>query len=71
VSGDAGTGGGGGGANGYSANSRIAGTGGSGVVVIRYPAIFTRALSTTGANTYTVSDGYRYYRFTASGTITF
>lgn len=54
--------GGGGGANGY---------GGSGVVILRYADTFDAAASTTGSPTVTVAGGYRVYRFTGSGSITF
>jgi hypothetical protein len=60
------TGGGGGGASGI-----ISGNGGSGIVIIRYPSTYFAASSTTGSPTVTVSGGYRVYKFTASGTLTF
>jgi hypothetical protein len=41
------------------------------VVIIRYPDSFTPAASTTGSPTITVSGGYRTYKFTGSGSITF
>jgi hypothetical protein len=44
--------------------------GGSGVVVIRYANSFAAASATTGSPTYTVSGGFRIYRFTGSGSIT-
>jgi hypothetical protein len=47
------------------------GAGGSGIVIIRYPDTYEPAASTTGSPTYTVSGGYRIYKFTASGSITF
>jgi hypothetical protein len=47
------------------------GTGGSGVVIIRYADTFASATSTTGSPVITVSGGYRIYNFTSSGTITF
>jgi hypothetical protein len=64
------TGGGGGGTiGGYGyANG---GTGGSGVVLIRYPDTFSEALSTTGSPVVTTSGGYRYYQFNGNGSITF
>jgi len=61
-------GGGGGAAHNYSTNTNIGGNGGKGVVIIRYPANYS-ALSTTGA-TATIVGGYRYYTFTASGSLT-
>jgi hypothetical protein len=45
------------------------GSGGSGIVIIRYPDTFNPA-TTVGA-TSAVSGGYRYYTFTGSGTIQF
>ena len=46
-------------------------TGGSGVVILRYPDTFALATSTTGSPTVTNPTGYRVYTFTASGSITF
>jgi hypothetical protein len=40
-------------------------------VIIRYADSIAAATSTTGSPTYTVSGGYRTYKFTASGSITF
>jgi hypothetical protein len=45
--------------------------GGSGVVIIRYEDIYADAASTTGSPTFTNSGGYKTYKFTASGSITF
>jgi hypothetical protein len=47
-----------------------AASGGSGVVIIRYANSFAAASATTGSPTYTVSGGFRIYRFTGSGSIT-
>jgi hypothetical protein len=47
------------------------GNGGSGVVIIRYLNSFAPATSTTGSPTITCSGGYRIYRWTGSGSITF
>lgn len=70
--------GGGGGAGGSSAGTANTGggggagfAGGSGVVVLRYPENFSEAVSITGSYTVSVSGGYRFYRFTSSGTIRF
>jgi hypothetical protein len=40
-------------------------------VSIRYADTFDAAVSTTGSPTVTVAGGFRTYRFTGSGTITF
>jgi hypothetical protein len=45
--------------------------GASGVVILRYPDTFSAAFSTTGSPTITVAGGYRTYKFTGSGSITF
>jgi hypothetical protein len=45
--------------------------GGSGVVILRYLSNYSEATSTTGSPTVTVSGGYRYYKWTGSGSITF
>ena len=70
TSGTANTGGGGGGAAGGS-STRAGGNGGSGVVIIRYPDYFADPASTTGSPTVTVAGGYKIYRWTSSGSITF
>ena len=70
---------GGGGTGGTSAGSTNTGgggggrmfAGGSGVCILRYPDSFALATSTTGSPTITTSGGYRYYKFTSSGAITF
>lgn len=62
--------GGGGGGAGYGAN-RSGGNGGSGVVIIRYPNTYADAVSTTGTVTFTNTGGYKIYKFTSSGSITF
>jgi hypothetical protein len=63
------TGGGGGAASGGS--NPIGASGGSGVVIIRYADTYSAATSTTGSPTYTTPTGYRMYKFTSSGSITF
>lgn len=60
------TGGGGGGARDAQGSS-----GGSGIVILRYPDTFLAPSSTTGNPTVTVAGGFRIYRFTGSGSITF
>jgi hypothetical protein len=47
------------------------GTGNSGVVIIRYADTFSPASATTGSPTITTAGGYRVYKFTGSGSITF
>lgn len=64
------SGGGGGGNGGDGGGQADGGNGGSGVVVIRYPDGYPLAVSTTGTPTVTTANGYRYYTFTGSGSIT-
>lgn len=65
---NSGSGGGGhGGENGVG----TAGSGGSGVVILRHLNTLPAAISTTGSPTITVAGGYRIYKFTTSGSITF
>jgi hypothetical protein len=47
------------------------GAGGKGVVIIRYPDTNSAATATTGSPTVTVTGGYRIYKFTDTGSITF
>jgi hypothetical protein len=47
------------------------GNGGSGIVIIRYSDAYALAVATTGSPTITTSGGYRIYKYTGSGTITF
>ena len=61
------TGSGGGGGNDSNA---VGGAGGSGVTILRASGSVTAA-STTGSPTRTESGGYTYYKFTATGSITF
>ena len=64
------TGGGGGGCSSNAGVNQSA-YGGSGVVILRYADTFPPAISTTGSPTITVAGGYRVYKFTQSGSITF
>jgi len=64
------TGGGGGGASGFAV-SQTGKNGGSGVVIIRYADTYAAATATTGSPTITVAGGYRTYKFTGDGSITF
>jgi hypothetical protein len=48
-----------------------ASAGGSGIVIIRYADSYAAATSTTGSPTITVSGGYRIYKWTGNGSITF
>ena len=50
---------------------KVAGAGGSGIVIVRYADTYQAAASTTGSPTITVAGGYRVYKFTSSGSITF
>jgi hypothetical protein len=68
--GTANTGGGGGGL-GLPNTTSLAGAGGSGVVIIRYSDAFPLASATTGSPTITTTGGFRIYRWTSSGSITF
>lgn len=63
--------GGGGGAGRGLDSSSPGGIGGSGVIIIRYADSFPAATSTTGSPTITVAGGYRVYKWTTSGSITF
>jgi hypothetical protein len=47
------------------------GSGGSGVCIVRYLNSYAAATSTTGSPTITVSGGYRIYKWTGNGSITF
>ena len=60
----------GGGGGGIWENAQGA-SGGSGIVVIRYADSFQAATSTTGSPTITTAGGYRVYKWTSSGSITF
>ena len=70
VAGTANTGGGGGGTT-DQVTGKVAGAGGSGIVIVRYADTYQAAASTTGSPTITVAGGYRVYKWTTSGSITF
>jgi len=63
-----GTGSGGGGGSAYGGSG---GWGGSGIVIVRYADTNPLAADTYGSPTLVTTGGYRYYRFTQSGNITF
>ena len=46
-------------------------SGGSGIVIVRYSSSYAPATTTTGSPTINVAGGYRIYKFTGSGSITF
>jgi hypothetical protein len=48
-----------------------AGSGGSGIVIIRYADSYASATATTGSPNVTIAGGYRIYKWTSSGSITF
>jgi hypothetical protein len=52
-------------------NQTNGGSGGSGIVIIRYPSYQSPATSTTGSPEMYVAGAWRVYKFVASGTITF
>jgi hypothetical protein len=60
----------GGGAGAHSGTD-VGGNGGSGIVIIRYPANCAPPTSTTGNPQINYADSYQIYTFTSSGTITF
>ena len=70
TSGTTNTGGGGGGGGYATSGVYSAGAGGSGIVIIRYAAIYAVA-TVTGSPTVTVASGYRTYTWTTSGSISF
>ena len=74
VAGNAFTGGGGGGGsqiNGGPYTRTYGANGGSGVSILRMYANIAAPASVSGASTSVPGDGYIYYTFTTSGTITF
>ena len=64
-------GGGGGGISSLYPTNRYPTNGGSGIVIIRYADTYVAAASTTGSPTITTAGGYRVYKWTSSGSITF
>jgi hypothetical protein len=71
VAGTAGTANLGGGGGGGSFAGGNGGAGGSGVIILSYPDTYPAATSVTGSPTITASGGFRIYKFTATGSITF
>jgi hypothetical protein len=75
ITGIANTGGGGGGggnpSGGTPASLFNGAAGGSGIVIIRYPATQSAPASTTGSPQINYLDGYQIYTWTSSGTVTF
>ena len=74
TAGTANTGGGGGGGHGRDtdyAGSGNGANGGSGIVILRTADSVAAAASTTGSPTITVAGGYRVYKWTSSGSVTF
>jgi len=51
--------------------SLTGGSGGSGVVVIRYPNTYNAPTSIVGSPSVTNTGGYRIYQWNSSGSITF
>jgi hypothetical protein len=49
----------------------LGGTGGSGIVIIRYNALLNPPVATTGNPQMSIVNGYRIYTWTSSGTVTF
>jgi hypothetical protein len=70
-SGTVNTGGGGAGSSYALSNQGNGGAGGSGVVILSYPATLPTAASTTGSPTIYTTGGYNTYIFKSSGSITF
>jgi hypothetical protein len=69
IAGTQNTGGGGGGSAGNTVT--IGAAGGSGIVIIRYPANCAPPTSTTGNPQINYADGYQIYTWTSNGTVTF
>jgi hypothetical protein len=58
-------------ARGAGAAGGSGGAGAAGIVIVTYPDSYPAAASTTGSPTITVTNGFRYYAFISSGSITF
>jgi hypothetical protein len=52
-------------------DSAMVANGGSGIVIIRYPANCAPPTSTTGNPQINYADGYQIYTWTSNGTVTF
>jgi hypothetical protein len=55
----------------YNQATKKSGNGGSGIVIIRYSNTFPLPTSTTGTVTSYNTGGYRYLKWTGSGSVTF
>jgi hypothetical protein len=60
-----------GGAGRYGGSPGASGSGSSGICIFKYPDNYPAAANTTGSPTITVSGGFRIYKWTSSGSITF
>jgi hypothetical protein len=60
-----------GGGGGTDSGGPFSTEGASGLLLVRYPSNYNVAASTTGSPVIYVAGGYRYYKFTGAGSITF
>lgn len=65
------TGGGGGGAGNNQSTSENGGAGGSGIVIVRHPDNYSTAVTTGSPTVLNEGNGFKYYIFTGSGSISF
>ena len=68
INGTINTGGGGGAQGDYEIRTGPAGNGGSGIVILRIPDVYTARFSSGVTSTVTKSGGYKYYKVTATST---
>ena len=68
INGTINTGGGGGAQGDYQISTGPAGNGGSGIVILRIPDVYTARFSSGVTSTVTKSGGYKYYKVTATST---